>query len=257
MPHMSRRKSTPKHTPLLSYELQNIIAGGVLITLAILMVLSTRELGPNEVQPFVGSYMSQFGNTFFGASFRWIFSPILMILGVMILVKRASWSVSRFVGIILFFIASTSLVGWYSDYRSGTLGTSAHTSIGILDIFGLLKMLLGSPTTFIALIVLWFVALYLSLRISYRAIFSKVRESVPSMSRIREAIIPTDDEDLIPTKKEKVEESYKRKADELERKLAAIHKNKTPEKEEKPKSRSMLVEAFGNLTKKIPLETPE
>ena len=58
--YMSRRKSTPHHTPLLSYELTNIIAGGVLVTLAVLMVLSTRELtDPSMAQPFVGKYLSQ------------------------------------------------------------------------------------------------------------------------------------------------------------------------------------------------------
>ena len=125
-----------------------------------------------------------------------------MFLGVMILVKRASWSVSRFVGIVLFFVASTSLLGWYADYRSGNLSTNMHNTIGIFDIFGLLKILLGSAPTFIALIVLWFVALYLTLRISYRAILSKVRESVPSIRNMRDMVIPSDtDEDIIPVRK--------------------------------------------------------
>jgi hypothetical protein len=57
---MSSRKSTPHHTPLLSYELTNIIAGGVLVTLAVLMVLSTQvSIDPLAVQPFVGKYLSQ------------------------------------------------------------------------------------------------------------------------------------------------------------------------------------------------------
>ena len=125
-----------------------------------------------------------------------------MFLGVMILVKRASWSVSRLVGIILFWVASTSLLGWYADYRSGNLGGNIHNTIGIFDIFGLLKILFGSAPTFIALIVLWFVALYLTLRISYRAILSKVRESVPSIRNMRDMVIPSDaDEDIIPVKK--------------------------------------------------------
>ena len=257
---MSRRKSTPHHTPLLSYELTNIIAGGVLVTLAVLMVLSTRELtDPSITEPFVGKYLSQGWLLFFGESFRWIFSPILMFLGVMILVKRASWSVSRFVGIVLFFVASTSLLGWYADYRSGNLSTNMHNTIGIFDIFGLLKILLGSAPTFIALIVLWFVALYLTLRISYRAILSKVRESVPSIRNMRDMVIPSDtDEDIIPVRKWKVDDAYKKKAEELERKLAAIHNKKIPELVEKPKTgKSLLANALSGLTKKIPLETPE
>jgi len=49
---MSRKKSTPVHRPFFTYELQNIIAGGILVTLAVLMFLSTRTpVSPEEVQP--------------------------------------------------------------------------------------------------------------------------------------------------------------------------------------------------------------
>ena len=155
----------------------------------------------------------------------------------MILIKRASWSASRLVGIVLFWIASTSLIGWYADYRLGILNSGLHNIIGVLDIFGLLKVFLGSAPAFIALIVLWFVALYLSLRISYRAILSRVRESVPSLRNMRDVLIPSDDdEDIIPAKRGRADDEYKKKAEELERKLTAIQNKKTPEVIEKPKN---------------------
>ena len=184
---MSRRKSTPVHRPFLSYELQNIIAGWVLITLAILMFLSTSE------SSIIGIFMSKVAISFFGSNYRWIFSPIIMLLGVMILFKRASWSISRLVGIILFFIATTSIVGWY-----------ARTTIGYFDIYSMMEHLMGASSSLIAMIVLWFVAIYLTLRISYRTLLSKVRGSVPSLTRMRDAIIPSDDEDdIVPVKNEK------------------------------------------------------
>ena len=182
---MSRRKSTPHHAPLLSYELTNIIAGGVLVTLAVLMWLSASE------SSVIGIYMSRVGTLFFGAYYKWIFSPILMLLGVMILMKRASWSVSRLVGIVLFWLATTSLMGWYMQ-----------STIGYLDIYALMDRIMGASSALIAMIVLWFVALYLTLRISYRAILSRVRESVPSMRNMRDMVIPSDtDEDIIPVRK--------------------------------------------------------
>lgn len=58
-----------------------------------------------------GKYLSLFGMKLFGDEFRWIFSPILIILGGMILVKKASWSASRMTGIILYFLSVTSLIG--------------------------------------------------------------------------------------------------------------------------------------------------
>ena len=126
----------------------------------------------------------------------------------------------------------------------------------------MMNRLMWGSSALIALIVLWFVALYLTLRISYRAILSKVRESVPSIRNMRDMVIPSDlDEDIIPVKKWKVDDVYKKKAEELERKLAAIHNKKTPElikKSEKPQTgKSLLANALSGLTKKIPLETPE
>ncbi|MBX9809275.1 DNA translocase FtsK [Candidatus Gracilibacteria bacterium] len=240
---MSRKKSTPVHRPFLSYELQNIIAGGVLITLAILMFLSTNE------SSIIGAFMSKIGILFFGDNYRWTFSPIIMILGVMILVKKASWSVSRLVGILLYFVATSSIIGWYKQ-----------STVGYFDIYTFMSTLMGSSSALIAMMVLWFVSLYLTLRISYRTLLSKVRESVPSLSRMRDAIIPMDnDDEIVPTKKSKTDEIYKKKAEELEKKLAAIQKNKTPQKEtpEPVTGKTLLKNAFSGLTKKIPLETPE
>jgi DNA segregation ATPase FtsK/SpoIIIE-like protein len=130
--------------------------------------------------------------------------------------------------------------------------------VGYLDIYHLLERLLGASSALIALIVLWFVALYLTLRISYRAILSKVRESVPSIRNMRDAIIPSDDdEDIIPAKRGRADDEYKKKAEELERKLTAIQNKKTPEVIEKPKSNTNALMGALGLTKKIPLETPE
>ena len=50
------------------------------------------------------------------------------------------------------------------------------------------------------------------------------------MSRMRDAILPADDyEEIIPTKKPKTDDIYKKKAEELERKIADLHKAKKPD----------------------------
>ena len=96
------------------------------------------------------------------------------------------------------------------------------------------------------MIVLWFISLYLTLRISYRTILSKVRDSVPTLTRMRDVIVPRDDEDIAPNKKFKENDVYKKKAEELERKLAALHKNKTVQKNIPPVTtgKSMFANAF-------------
>ncbi len=183
------------------------------MTLGALMFLSTAETS------IIGRYLALFGSIFFGEFYRLIFSPILVILGVMILVKRASWSVWRLVGIILYYFALTSLVGWYKK-----------ENIGYFDIYSYLDQLMGPSSAFLAILVLFFTSIYLTLRISYRTIFSKVRESVPSFASVRDAVIPYD-EDIIPSKKARLDDVYKKKAQELEQKLATLQKSKKSEAE--------------------------
>lgn len=134
------------------------------------------------------------------------------------------------------------------------------------NIWWVLEKFLGRSSAFLFLIVLFFASVYLTLRISYRTILSKVRDSVPSISRVREAILPTDDfeEEDVPVKKSKTDDAYKRKAEELERKIAELQKSKKDETTpiHEPKWAKMLKGLFGaektdTMTKKVPLETPE
>lgn len=108
------------------------------------------------------------------------------------------------------------MVGWYvKEYES------------IFNIWSTLTLWLGQSSAFIFLVVLFFASLYLTLRISYRTLFAKVRESVPSLRNMREAVLPTDeDDDEIPVRKSKLDDAYKKKAEELEQKLREIQKGK-------------------------------
>lgn len=203
------------------------------------MFLSTTE------SSLVGGVLRSIGVLFFGEYYRYISAPILVILGSMILVKKASWGISRFIGIILFYISLTSLVSWYDATYRATFA-----------LYGELSRLLGTSSAFLALLVGFFASLYLTLRISYRNILSKVRESVPSFSSVREAVLPDDDDDM-PPKKSKMDEAYKKKAEELERKLESLQKSKTKTPEKPITGKSLLSSAFSGLTKKVPIETPD
>ncbi len=82
---MAKKKT--QHTPIMTVELQNIIAGGVLIILSVLMFLATKEAS------IVGKYLALIGEALLLEEYyRWIFSPITLTLGIMILTKKASWS---------------------------------------------------------------------------------------------------------------------------------------------------------------------
>lgn len=83
-------KKKPQHQNIMTVELQNIIAGGVLIILSVLMFLATKEAS------IVGKYLALIGEALFLEEYyRWVFSPITLALGIMILSKKASWSAAR------------------------------------------------------------------------------------------------------------------------------------------------------------------
>lgn len=119
---------------------------------------------------------------------------------------------------------------------------------------------MGQSSAFLFLLVLFFASIYMTLRISYRDIFSRVRESVPSLSSVRDAVLPSGDDTDDEPKKAKIDSTYKKKAEELEKKIAELQKSKkwedTPKHE--PKGISMIKNAVHALSeKKIAIETSD
>ncbi len=105
----------------------------------------------------------------------------------MILVKKASWSASRFTGLILYFISLTSLVGAYQ----GSL-------IGFFDLHIQATAFFGSQAMVLIFLVMFFASLYMTVRISYRTLLSKARSSIPSLRSFRDAVLPPDEEEEVP-----------------------------------------------------------
>ena len=139
----------------------------------------------------------------------------------MIIIKKASWSGARLSGLLLFFIAMTSLVGMYEG-----------DVVGFFDLHAQAVRFFGPSASILGFLTVFFMSLWMTLRISYRTLFSRVRSAAPSLSTLRSAVLP-DDEDDIPLRKSKNDAVYKKKAEELERKLENLQKAKNPPKEEK------------------------
>jgi S-DNA-T family DNA segregation ATPase FtsK/SpoIIIE len=165
------------------------------------------------------------------------------------MVKKATWSLWRFIGILVFYMSVTSLYGWYSK-----------SDAGLFNVYNLFDRFFGPSVAFLLLFWLFLTSIYLTLRISYRILLSKVRESVPSISSVREAVLPQfEEEEELSTKKTKHESEYKKKAEVLEKKLEALQKQKSlQEIKDEDKKPSMIANALSSLSsKKIPLETKE
>lgn len=137
----------------------------------------------------------------------------------------------------------TSLIGWYKK-----------ETVGIFDFYQSFADFFGPSSAWIVFFSILLISVYLTLRISYRAILSKVRESVPSISSVKEVILPSDtmDEEDISPRKARLDNEHRKKAEELERKLAELKKQKS-QPEKKPGLLSGMINTL--TTKKIPLET--
>lgn len=168
----------------------------------------------------------------------------------MISIKKATWSSLRGLGIVFFYLSATSFYGWYTK-----------TEIGYFNAYTLFEQVFGSKLAFIVVVGILLVSLYMTLRISYRTILSHVRNSVPSLSSMREAMSSHDDEDEddIPVKKWKIDSEYKKKAEALEKKLEALQRQKSlQEEKDETKNPGLIAKTLSGLaSKKIPLETPE
>lgn len=106
----------------------------------------------------------------------------------------------------------------------------------------------------------------MTLRISYRAILSHVRERVPStLSNVKNTLVSAEIDDSRDdfSRRSKNDDGYKRKAEQLEKKLADIERRKWQEEKEQKQSPSplsgkeILANTFSRLTKKVPIETPD
>ena len=133
--------------------------------------------------------------------------------------------------------------------------------IGFFDLHEQAVRFFWGSATILGFMTIFIASMWMTLRISYRTLLSRVRESVPTLSRIRESILPSDiyEDDVTPIKKVKLDDTYRKKSEELERKLANIQKAKTPIKDDKIgiSGKSILSNALSGLTKKVPLETPD
>lgn len=84
------KKKNKKSRPTWSYEQCNIIIGAVLVFFGILVLAG-------DAGSTVGSIVASTGTTIFGTNYRFIFAPIVTILGVLIAIDKLSWSAVRLI----------------------------------------------------------------------------------------------------------------------------------------------------------------
>lgn len=250
---MARKKSQSRqssHSTLISVEGSNIFIAGVLIAFGILIFFA--ENGDSVV----GRVLRENGEELVGGYYRFILSIIPFLLGMMILMRRASWSFWRAVWIILSWISLTTIIGFIEK----------PPVLPLIDFhIPLERYLWGVPAVIFSL-ALFGVALWMTLRISYRTLLRNIHEKIvaPSVASIRDVTFSSGSDDRVITKSDK----YKDQVRELEGKLEKISKEREtdeqkktspppPKKEEKKSwlfgafSRSPVIDA---ITTKVPID---
>jgi hypothetical protein len=150
----------------------------------------------------------------------------------MIMIRKASWSIGRAIGIILSWIAITTFLGFQSDFP-----------IGKLDFHLPLTRYFGFSPGVIFTIALLGLSLWMSLRISYRTLLRNIHEKivVPSVKGIRDVTLVSTEEDRTITKTDK----YKSQVKELEEKIDRLSKERDQaEKKKTPPPRKNRVSSI-------------
>lgn len=226
----SKKKKNTR--PIWSFELRNTIVGWLLLFLGVLVLAG-------DSSSTMGSIVASIGTTIFGTDYRFIFAPIITILGFLIVINKLSWNMVRFIGLLMFWISVVSLENIFTiPFESG-----------LLDFGGFFVTFLGKTPALVFLIGGFLVSLYLTLRISYRKIFGTIHQNLPSMPSIhavKQTIKDTRKAIQEEIKEDKSDSFYRDKAKELEDQIELLKK-----------SRAVPEKAIKEIPKHIPIEKKE
>ena len=165
------RKSKKAAKSSLGREWGSIIAGPFLLFLAALVFLG-------DSTSSVGSLVAEALDYLMGDSYKYIFSPIIAALAVMIIFKRTIWNSVRFSGLLMFWVSICSLLETITPLEK-------H---GLFDLSGFLIGLFGRIPAILLLAAGFFGSLYLTLHISYRRVLSSIHERLPSVATVKDVV---------------------------------------------------------------------
>ncbi|MDD5212851.1 MAG: DNA translocase FtsK [Candidatus Gracilibacteria bacterium] len=199
--------------------------------------LMTLFIDTNSV---IGSNMYSFLSAVFGSFYKVIFSPILFLLSIFLFKRKdLSFNSVRFVGLILFFLSITSLVGSiFSPYDA------------ILNFYGELFIYFGQSTTIIFSVIILFLSILITFKLSFADFLEGLLVGVEKVKELKKEEF---EEKKSKNKLEKVskeknhkEDSYDKKKDELQAMIDDLKKQK-----ESTNKKQMTIE---EAPKKIPVE---
>ena len=109
----TRKKTTVKKMPWIPYEYKQAILAILLIIIAVLVVIS-------DTKTIFGNFLYSQFNSCFWEYYKWIFSPVLILLSLFSFWKeQINLNLLRFLWLIIFYISTTSTIWFFvSDYSA-------------------------------------------------------------------------------------------------------------------------------------------
>lgn len=206
---MAKKKNTKKvHSKnTIRPDTKNIFIACLFIVLWAISLFS-------ELDSTAGFYVYKVLDYLFGVYYQFIFSPIILLLGIFIFAKEGFWfNNSRFFGMILYFLSLNTLIG--------SLDKSYESFFNFQRSFA---GFFWENAAFVFMLMIFFFSLFLMFRISYKKIIKKVMSFTPDLHTIKENI-------SLPKSKEE-KEVYEPKTPKAKRELEQIEKMKKELEEE-------------------------
>lgn len=168
-----------------------------------------------------------------GDGAKFIFVGMVLPLSVLIIANKLSWNRARIFGLLLYFFSVVSLVRASRPYGSS----------GAFDISGAFIEWFGRVPAILALIGIFLVSVYLTLRVSYRKIIGTIHANLPSVGNIKDSVVSVKNEIKEDLQKHKKEEEIARKKAELDAKIEAARLAREAEKVKETKvARQLKIE---------------
>lgn len=219
---MAKKKNTKKvHSKnTIRPDTKNIFIACLFIVLWAISLFS-------ELDSTAGFYVYKVLDYLFGVYYQFIFSPIILLLGIFIFAKEGFWfNNSRFFGMILYFLSLNTLIG--------SLDKSYESFFNFQRSFA---GFFWENAAFVFMLMIFFFSLFLMFRISYKKIIKKVMSFTPDLNTIKENIsLPKSkeekqiDEIKNPKAKKDLEQIQKMKK-ELEEELMKVKKSQKEPKQ--------------------------
>lgn len=169
---VAKKKSKSKSTPPIRSGTKNIFIASIFILFWAISLFT-------ELDSTLGYYTFQGLQFLFWDLYKWIFTPIIIILGGFLYFKPGYvFNNGRFFWLLFYFFSLTTLIGWLGE-SSYHAFFNFHTS---------LSWFFGANALLLSMFLLFLLSLYLMFHINYKTLLKKVISITPDLETVKQTI---------------------------------------------------------------------